>query len=182
MQQISEAIQAFTRRYCDSWQQHTGQPPVSTTLADSDSPCIQHRTEHGVCWLPQPFTLPPTLSAVERGVEIALQPAAVAWYTSQFAADMEVHWRGEEITLLQVWNEDDFQRLQENLIGHLVMKRRLKQSPTLFIAATPHDTEIISICNLSGEVIREALGTKKRQVLSANVSDFLTECTINVDK
>lgn len=137
MQQISEAIQAFTRRYCDSWQQHTGQPPVSTTLADSDSPCIQHRTEHGVCWLPQPFTLPPTLSAVERGIEIALQPAAVAWYTSQFAADMEVHWRGEEITLLQVWNEDDFQRLQENLIGHLVMKRRLKQSPTLFIAATP---------------------------------------------
>lgn len=54
-------------------------------------------------------------------------------------------------------------RLQENLIGHLIMKRRLKQTPTLFIAATESEQEIISLCNLSGEVILEQPGTKNER-------------------
>ena len=182
MQHSVDAIHTFTRRFCDSWQQQTGHLPVSIGLADIDSPCVQQRAEHGVYWLPQPFTLPAHLGAVERGVEIALQPSVVAWYTAQFAADMAVSFRGQPITLLQVWNEDDFQRVQENLIGHLVMKRRLKQMPTLFIGATDHDTEIISICNLSGEVIREALGSKKRDILSENLAEFLGECEVTIVK
>lgn len=182
MQQTLDAIHQFTRRFCDSWQQQTGHLPVSVGLAEIDSPCIQQRAEHGVYWLPQPFTLPASLAAVERGVEIALQPSVVAWYTSQFAADMAVSFRGQSVTLLQVWNEEDFQRVQENLIGHLIMKRRLKQTPTLFIGATDHDTEIISVDNLTGQVIREGLGSKKRKVLTENVADFLAECEIVIEK
>ncbi|WP_240153684.1 SecY-interacting protein Syd [Erwinia amylovora] len=64
-------------------------------------------------------------------------------------------------------------RLQENLIGHLLMKRRLKQSPTLFIATTDSELEVISVCNMSGEVILEHLGTKKRQVIAPSIRNFL---------
>ncbi len=182
MQQTLDAMRRFSRRYCDEWQQHTGNLPYSNELADIESPCIVTRDATGVYWQPREFTLPLSLDAVERGVEIILQPAAVAWYTAQFAGDMQAEWFGEPMTLLQVWNEDDFSRVQQNLIGHLVMKRRLKQSPTLFIAATDHDTEIISVCNLSGEVIREALGTNKRKVLAGSVDDFLEKLHVIVTK
>ncbi|ARU93140.1 SecY-interacting protein [Tatumella citrea] len=182
MQQTLEAMRQFSRRYCEEWQQQTGHLPYSTELYGIDSPCEVSRDAQGVYWQPQPFSLPPSLDAVERGLEISLQPAVTGWYTAQFAGDMQAEWFGMPVTLLQVWNEEDFSRVQENLIGHLVMKRRLKQSPTLFIAATDHDTEIISICNLSGEVIREALGTKKREVLSETVDDFLNKLAVVVTK
>ncbi len=97
------------------------------------------------------FTLPQTLDAVERAIDIQLQPQITAFYTTQFAGDMQASFGENQLTLLQVWSEDDFLRLQENLIGHLVMQRRLKQSPTLFIATTESEQEIISLSNLSGK-------------------------------
>ncbi len=77
------------------------------------------------------------------------------------------------MTLLQVWSEEDFLRLQENLIGHLVMQRRLRQSPTLFIATTASDEEIVSLSNLTGEVILEQPGRKQRQIIAENLEMFL---------
>ena len=86
---------------------------------------------------------------------------------------MQAMFDRQSITLLQVWSEDDFVRVQENLIGHLVMKRRLKQTPTLFIATTDSDLDVVSLCNLSGEVVLEKLGTPQRKVLAPDIQTFL---------
>ena len=80
---------------------------------------------------------------------------------------------GRRVSLVQVWSEDDFVRVQENLIGHLVMKRRLKHSPTIFIATTESELEVVSVCNISGEVIIEQLGTTKREVITPSLKKFL---------
>lgn len=174
-QQTTRALRDFTARYCQLWQQQQGHLPASEALLGVPSPCICETRGDTVLWQPEPFTLPAQLDAVERALDIQLQPAIAAFYTSQFAGDMAATWRGDALTLLQVWSEEDFLRLQENLIGHLVMKRRLKQTPTLFIATTDSEQSIISVCNLSGEVIREEPGTKKREVLSESVQTFLKE-------
>lgn len=172
--QTTEALQSFTQRYCDAWQQQHGTQPRSTELYDVPSPCIISSDDEAVCWQPQPFTLPPDLQAVERALDIVVQESLQTFYTTQFAGDMPARFGGHQLTLLQVWSPDDFQRVQENLIGHLVVQKRLKLSPTLFIATLDSELEVISVCNLTGEVILETLGTRRRTTLSASVASFLS--------
>jgi len=173
MQQTAAALRDFTNRYCQQWQQQAGHAPASSDLYGIPSPCAQEDREQQVLWQPQPFSLPPTLAAVERAIGIQLQPEITAFYTTQFAGDMQARFEQNRLTLLQVWSEDDFLRLQENLIGHLVMQRRLKQPPTLFIATTDSEQAIVSLSNLSGEVILEEPGRKSHEVLAQSLEIFL---------
>lgn len=173
MQQTAAALRDFTTRYCQHWLQQAGHAPASSDLYGVPSPCALEDREQQVVWQPQPFSLPPTLDAVERAVDIQLQPPITEFYTTQFAGDMQARFGENQLSLLQVWSEEDFLRLQENLIGHLVMQRRLRQSPTLFIATTDSEEEIISLSNLSGEVILEQPGRKQRVVLAESLEIFL---------
>lgn len=167
------ALEAFTERFCTAWREQTGGWPASEELYGVPSPCIVTTTGSDVRWQPQPFTLEADLSAVERAMDISLQPAAHQFYTTQFAGDMTAHAGTVGLTLLQTWSEDDFQRVQENLIGHLVTQKRLKLSPTLFLATTTDEMEVISLCNLSGEVVLEKIGTKSRTTLAPSLALFL---------
>lgn len=173
--QTCAALQAFTQRYCAAWQEQYATLPRSSALYGIPSPCIQQSAEDTVFWQPQPFALPQNISAVERALEIEIQPSLHAYYTTQFAGDMTARFARDSLTLLQSWSTDDFQRLQENLIGHLVMQKRLKHAPTLFIATLESEQDIISVCNLSGEVCKETIGSGQRVTLSPSLADFLNQ-------
>ncbi|WP_428943924.1 SecY-interacting protein [Pantoea sp. FN060301] len=177
IEETTRALTEFTRRYCDLWERECGHPPASSELTGVPSPCTQQTVQDEIYWLPQPFTLAKNLDAVERALELRIQPSVVAWYTAQFAGDMVATIAGKPITLLQTWSEEDFLRVQENLIGHLVMKRRLKHSPTLFVATTASELEIVSVCNLSGEVFIEQLGTSQRTALAPTLELFMENLT-----
>ncbi|EKB8121778.1 SecY-interacting protein, partial [Salmonella enterica] len=151
----AQALKAFTTRYCDAWQEKHGSWPLSEELYGVPSPCIISSTRDAVYWQPQPFEGEENVNAVERAFDIMVQPALHAFYTTQFAGDMPAQFADEKLTLLQTWSQDDFRRVQENLIGHLVTQKRLKLPPTLFIATQENELEVISVCNLSGEVIKE---------------------------
>lgn len=171
---LPQALAAFTHRYCTGWQRHYGCWPKSQHLYGIASPCIVQTCHDAVYWQPQPFPQQADLSAVEQALNIVLQPDAHRFYTTQLAGDMPARFDSLLLTLLQTWSEDDFLRVQENLIGHLVTQRRLKLSPTLFIATLEdEDLQVISLCNLTGVVLHEILGTDQRWVLCASLTQFL---------
>ncbi|MGP3593436.1 SecY-interacting protein [Vagococcus sp. WN89Y] len=167
------ALEAFTTRYCDAWHEQRGSWPQSEELYGIPSPCIISSMDGYVVWQPKPFTLKQNVNPIEQAMDIVVQPAVHAFYTTQFAGDMSARFGEETLTLLQTWSEEDFLRVQENLIGHLVTQKRLKLSPTLFIATLNSELDVISLCNLSGEVIKETLGTRKRTVLAPDLATFL---------
>ncbi|WJV56008.1 SecY-interacting protein [Prodigiosinella aquatilis] len=171
--EIVQALSTFTQRYVDLWQLEMGYPPASEALHGVESPCIVASDDHRVQWLPQPSGLASRLDGVERALNIRIHPAAHAFFTCQYAGDMEASYGDIACTLLQVWSEDDFIRMQENLIGHLLTQKRLKLPPTLFLATTNTEMALISLCNISGEVILEEFGTRQRNVLAPTLSDFL---------
>jgi len=175
LDETAAQLTAFTQRYCQHWQTTHHSAPHNTQLLGIDSPCLLATHEDSISWQPQPFTLPKNLDAVSTGVDLVIQPSVVTFYTTQFAAEMSATFAGKPVTLLQVWNEEDFTLLQQNLLGHLVMKRRLKHSPTLFIATTDDDSTIVSVDNLTGEVVLEQLGKRDSRVLASTLGHFLEQ-------
>jgi len=171
---VQQALKAFTGRFCDAWHEAHGSWPQSEALYGVPSPCIISTLQDRIIWQPQPFDADADLSAVERAMDIVLQADIHAFYTTQYAGDMTASWNGEALTLLQTWSDEDFRRVQENLIGHLVTQKRLKLSPTLFIATRDDEMEVVSLCNLTGEVMVEKLGTRQRSVITPSLGDFLS--------
>lgn len=177
---IAQALAVLTTEFVDKWQEAYNSFPIANEMEGIPSPCIQRTDGQNIEWLPQERDALADFSHLERGIELLIHPDVKTFYGSQYSADLTLSWKGKSFTLLQVWSDDDFIRLQENLLGHLVTQRRLKLKPTIFIGTTDAELDVISICNISGEVILERLGTDKRDVLSPSIEQFLLQCQAEV--
>ncbi|MFV0575512.1 MAG: SecY-interacting protein [Vibrio sp.] len=178
---IAQALAVLTNEFVDKWQEAYQGFPTANEMVGIPSPCVQHDSGNdSVEWLPQERDSLADFSGLERGIELEIHCDIKAFYGSQYSADLTLSWKGKPFTLLQVWSDDDFVRLQENILGHLVTQRRLKLKPTVFIGTTDAELDVISICNITGEVLLERLGTNKRDVLCSDVEQFLLQCQVEV--
>ena len=141
------------------------------------SVCYQTQGESGelVKWLPVKQDTPLSFDNVEEAMSIKLDAQYCVFFTRYFSHNLTAKASQGKCELLQVWNVDDFERLQQNLIGHLLMKQRLHQSATLFFGLTDEDDFILTIINETGEVALEQVGKEPTQILAPSLADFLEQ-------
>nr|WP_238481323.1 SecY-interacting protein [Motilimonas sp. E26] len=144
------------------------------------SPCQRSGAVNGIItWQPEPNPSNVNFDNIAAALECQIHPDISAFYCQWFADSIACTFSSAEVNqypleLIQAWNQDDFERLQENIIAHVLMQRRIKQPDTIFIASCEDEMQIISVVNETGEVILEQLGKGEIRSLAASLPEFLS--------
>jgi len=118
-----------------------------------------------------------TLRNIEEALEITLHPSIEDFFCSAYSEHIACDFEGHPIELIQVCNEQDFTMLQENMIAHFMMQKRLKKPASMFIASCSDEMQIISVLNETGQVQLETLGKKQEAILAESLAEFLEKIT-----
>jgi len=148
--------------------------PLVEVDKDWPSPCIQGQfNEELMLW--RPIKVEKTLSFdnIEQALELTIHPSITQYYSIILSESIPVTCNEGHLQLLFAWSEDDFARLQQNLIGHVLMKQKLKQEVTLFFAVTDEEDIMLCVNNESGEVWAERVGCKPHKKIANSLNEFI---------
>lgn len=124
--------------------------------------------------------LPPAdFAGLAAALEEPIHEDFCAFFSSFWSAGLELQAPDGPVSLLQLWNPQDIDRLVENLIGHVLVQRRARAPLTLFFACTDPDSDLIlSLDNRSGAVLLERPGQLPLRTVASKLSDFLSQLQV----
>jgi|TARA_B110000196_G_scaffold235905_1_gene204384 SecY interacting protein Syd len=129
-------------------------------------------------WRPVPQSTPVDFRGLANALETEIHPDICTFYSSFWSGSLETTSQEGQVSLIQMWNQDDFDRLIENFIGHALMKRQQKLPLTLFFATTEPDSELfLSLDNATGEVLLEEPARPPKKIVDNDLSTFLNRLT-----
>ncbi len=150
----------------------------SKFYADWRSPS-ELREESGLTyWKPVRQEVPVCFEGLAHALELDIHPDIEAYYASYWSGTLEADSSEGPVSLIQLWNVEDFDRLIANLIGHAMAKQKSRQGFTVFIANTDPDTEMfLSIDNASGAILLEEPGKPPLRQVETDIHTFLRRLT-----
>lgn len=174
---VLSALTDFYQRYLDALQRAGEQLPRQPFDEEWPSTCQQGEPDSDgmIEWKPIQRETPGSFGNMAHALETSLHPDICTYYSHYWSDALgATHVRGD-LNLLGAWNPRDFERLQENLLGHLHQQRRAKTPLTLFFATCePDDSPFyISVDNASGAVLLEETGRGVKETLADNLADFI---------
>ena len=174
---VTQALSAFIERYEMAAEKIGLSFPRLPLDQDWVSEC-QARTcdEEGLAsWRPVAQVRAVDFSGLENALELEIHPDVKAYYGSFWSGSLEATSSEGHVSLIQLWNPADFDRLIENLIGHALAKKRLKHALTIFFANTESESEyFLSVDNSTGEVLLEKPGVAPVQKVDVCLADFIS--------
>ncbi len=157
--------------------ERSGRLPAVAHDPEWPSPCIVEDTADGhSLWRPVPMASAPDFSGLQRALECPLHVDVLTYYGSFWSGALPVTINDNDFELLQLWNDQDFDNLVSNLIGHALEKRRVRQPLSLFFASVD-DGRFLSVDNASGEVFLETLGLWQPEKVADTLGSFLADLT-----
>jgi len=175
---VINSVLNFATSYIEKHQSTHQELPKIEVDKDWPSPCEQERVNDNlVYWKPQKIDEELNFDNVGQALDITIHKDIQDYFTCVYSESIEASCEDGKLSLLLPWNKDDFERLQQNLIGHIMMKQKLKQNITLFFAVTDEDDMIISLDNKTGEVWVEQVGCVPHKKLADNLVSFIESLT-----
>ena len=173
--ELIAALQQFHDRYFQSYEQAYGHPPAIEHDSEWPSPCEQKPADEGESVYWQPVVCDPALSFdnIEEALESRLHTDIKTYFGSFYCANLGAKASDGGLELLFPWSPEDFERLQENVLGHIWMKRKLRQEETVFFSVTDMDDVILSMINSTGEIWAEKVGKKPHRKIADSMVDFI---------
>lgn len=173
-QAATDALDKLMERY-QRYYQDQQLPLVAPQVPDWDCPIVvEAHNDDEIIWQPVRQQQPQAFHDLENALEQPFHADFAVYYQRWFAADLRVTWQQHPLILLQVMGPDDAEQLQVNMAGHVLMKRRLKQPPTLFLGlADEADDLLVTMDNSSGAIGLEWVGKPQHEQLADNLADFL---------
>ncbi|MAA62941.1 MAG: SecY-interacting protein [Idiomarina sp.] len=167
MTRYKENVPVRYTEYVEEWNS-----PIYGTVIDENT------VEWTPCRQPEALNFDDLESALEMSFHQSIKTLFGRWY----AGDLALDYQGHTISLLQTQSAEDGERLLENITGHILMKRRLKQPETVFIGlGSEDDGLLVTIDNQSGAVGLEWVGKEQHEVLSDSLADWLDNCQPQVE-
>jgi SecY interacting protein Syd len=141
---------------------------------DWRSDCEVGQQESDTLWRPLAQQPPVDFSGLANAVDAPIHPDISAYYGCFWAGTLESSSQEGHVSLIQLWNREDFDRLIGNLVGHFMAKKRSRQPLTVFFANTEPDSELfLSIDNESGQVLLEEPAKPPLRVVEKDLASFL---------
>ena len=129
-----------------------------------------------IAWQPVRQDNTEVLRRVEVALEAPVHPDLKTWWGRWFAAHLEASAPDGPLTLLQLWNTDDGDRMVDNQLGHILAQRRAKAPLSLFFGCTEDGSDLqLCVDNATGAVLLEAPARKPLRVVAPCLAAFLDE-------
>ncbi len=176
-----QATISALEQFVNQWLQlHQKRP---TVIYDSKWPSSCHQNQPGTDGEPclwQPVPQHPATDMFQRlsaALEVEVHPSLEAYFTQFWADPLLATAPDGDLVLLQVWNEEDMERLRANLVGHALAKHKQKRPLTFFFACTEPDDGILSVMNDDGSIWFEYPGKPPVRKVADNLPEFLSTLT-----
>ena len=162
-------------QFCEKTVKNTAKYPLMAHDEQWPSPCEfgEVDAQGNIQWKSALQTPAGSLSDLANALELSFPAGVDEFYGHMYGGSILASIDGHRVELLQAWNKDDFELLQQNITGHVLMKRKLKQPETLFIGLTEQDDLLVTVQVKTGEVCLEYVGKKPHHVLAPNIESFL---------
>ncbi len=181
-EQLSDYLWQFTQEYVSAFRNTHQHFPVIELDDEWPSPCqLDVFKEKYTEWQPVKISNKLDFDNVESALELDLHNDIKCYFTSLYSDSVHATHTEGELSLLFPWSEDDFARLQQNIIAHVLMKRQLKQTITIFFAVTDDDELLLSVNNATGEVWVERVGCDPHKKLADSLSEFIQSLKPSID-
>ena len=175
---LNELVWQFSQDYLQAYQDRFEHLPITHKDEDWTSPCEQGvHDEKFSLWQPIKMAQVLTFDNVEAALEVKLHADIKDYFTTIYSDSLDASCVEGDLSLLFAWSEKDFARLQENIIGHILMKTKLKQKLTIFFALTDDDDYIISLDNDTGSVWVEKVGREPHKKVAETLAEFMSQLT-----
>jgi SecY interacting protein Syd len=176
--ELMQSLSLFSQKYLSEYQERYKHLPLIEKDEQWPSPCLSGNfDEEHQYWQPFEINEPISFDNVENALEVTIHHDFKTYFTSIYSDTLDASCDEGALSLLFVWSIEDFQRLQENIIGHVLMKQKLKQPLTLFFALTDDENMILSVNNDNGEVWVEKVGCEAHKKVAGSLTEFLQMLT-----